>query len=91
MPRLEIDPESPVVRVSTQPMSLNKTGSWRTMAPKLHDAKCTGCQLCWKFCPDACIGMVDGKPVVDMDHCKGCGICAAECPPKALTMVEEAH
>lgn len=91
MPRLELDPKAPVVRTSTRPMSENKTGSWRTMAPVLHDEKCTGCQLCWKFCPEACIAMEDGKPVIDMEHCKGCGICSAECPPKALTMAEETH
>lgn len=90
MPRLKIDPAVPPVRVSTVSMSVNKTGSWRSQAPKLHSEKCTGCNLCWKFCPDACVAMVDGKPVIDMEHCKGCGICAAECPPKCLTMVEEA-
>jgi len=90
MPRLELDPQAPVVRTSTRSQSENLTGNWRTLAPELHAEDCTGCMLCWKFCPDACVGMVDGKPVIDLEHCKGCGICAAECPPKCLTMVEEA-
>jgi 2-oxoacid:acceptor oxidoreductase delta subunit (pyruvate/2-ketoisovalerate family) len=90
MPRLELDLSAPVVRTSTRSMSENLTGNWRTLVPRLHAEKCTGCMLCWKFCPDACVAIVDGKPVIDMDHCKGCGICAVECPPKCLTMVEEA-
>jgi 2-oxoacid:acceptor oxidoreductase delta subunit (pyruvate/2-ketoisovalerate family) len=90
MPRLKIDPKAPPVRVSTGSMAENRTGNWRSQVPVLHSETCTGCMLCWKFCPDACVAMVDGKPVIDLEHCKGCGICAAECPPKSLTMVEEA-
>ncbi len=89
MPRLKIDENLPVVHVSDRSTLENLTGSWRTMAPRLRPEKCTGCMLCWKYCPDACIEMIDGRPVIDMDHCKGCGICVAECPPKCLIMVEE--
>lgn len=90
MPRLEIDPAAPAVRISTRSMAENLTGNWRTLVPRLHPEKCTGCALCWKFCPEACIGISGAKPVIDLDHCKGCGICAAECPPKCLEMIPEA-
>ena len=90
MPRLEMDLDGPAVRVSTRSMTENLTGNWRTMVPRLDAEHCTGCALCWKFCPDACIAVAGAKPVVDLEHCKGCGICAAECPPKCLTMVPEA-
>jgi 2-oxoacid:acceptor oxidoreductase delta subunit (pyruvate/2-ketoisovalerate family) len=59
------------------------TGDWRTERPIHSTEKCINCLLCWMFCPDSSIMVVDGKVVgIDYDHCKGCGICAAECPPK---------
>jgi len=67
----------------------NKTGAWRLIKPVLDADKCTGCLLCWKFCPEACITVADGLPVVDLDYCKGCGICEAECPKGAIAMVAE--
>jgi len=36
----------------------NKTGSWRDFRPIITD-RCTGCGICVKFCPDACIELVD--------------------------------
>jgi len=66
----------------------NKTGSWRSMKPVVDEGKCTGCGICWMYCPDAAI--TKGKPAkVDYRYCKGCGICANECPAKAITMVVE--
>ncbi len=66
-----------------------KTGSWRTMKPKIDLEKCKKCGFCWKFCPDMSIYEVDEYPVIDYDYCKGCGICANECPFDAITMLEE--
>ena len=66
-----------------------ETGSWRTYRPIYHEDRCTQCLLCWIYCPDSAVKVVDGKVVgFDLDHCKGCGICANECPPKcnAITM-----
>jgi pyruvate ferredoxin oxidoreductase delta subunit len=74
----------------TEPGSSEKTetGSWRTLRPALDASKCTGCGLCWLFCPEPAISR--GKPVkIDYRYCKGCGICANECPVKAIIMVEE--
>jgi pyruvate ferredoxin oxidoreductase delta subunit len=42
--------------------------------------------MCWIFCPEHCIEMVEGKSVVNYDFCKGCGICAEECPVGAMSM-----
>ncbi|MBE3129528.1 MAG: 4Fe-4S binding protein, partial [Acidobacteria bacterium] len=52
-------------------------------------SKCIQCGICWKFCPDVSIDIVDNWPVVDYVYCKGCGICAEECPTKCIVMVEE--
>ena len=69
----------------------NETGGWRTNVPTIDPAKCTGCMLCYFYCPDASIVIEnDVATGVDLAHCKGCGICAAECPVDAITMsVEE--
>jgi len=76
--------------VITEPGSSARyeTGSWRDFRPVVDAEKCTGCGMCWLFCPDMAISK--GKPaVVDYRYCKGCGICANECPFKAITMVPE--
>ena len=81
-------PEGPVAAVSTETLP---TAGWRTFRPVVHLERCTRCNFCWKFCPDAAIGFdADGYPVIDLEHCKGCGICAAECPPSTIEMIAEA-
>ena len=86
MPRLEPDSDLPIILVSRGSTSENQTGDWRTLSPRVALESCTGCLLCWKYCPDACVGIRDGKPMIDMDHCKGCGICATECPQRCIHM-----
>lgn len=72
------------------PSSVHLTGTWRTFRPKITLEKCTKCNVCWKFCPDAAIILDgDGWPVIDYDYCKGCGICEVECNPGAITMEKE--
>ncbi len=78
------------------PGAMGKTGYWRTQRPVVNYERCTGCYLCWLYCPDNVIEMVPGKgprgqdiPVIDYDYCKGCGVCAAVCPVKAIDMVDE--
>ena len=84
---LEDLPEGPLATVSSETI---KTGSWSTFRPVIDRAKCTKCNVCWKFCPDVAIRLdKEGWPVVNLDACKGCGICAEECAPKAITMLEE--
>jgi len=73
------------------------TGDWRNSRPVMDSAKCLAvkqgkvtCQICWAYCPDACITQGVG-PVIDLTYCKGCGICAEECPASAIEMVPEAE
>jgi pyruvate ferredoxin oxidoreductase delta subunit len=79
---------------ATIPVSGNsqdfETGGWRSLVPAIDSAKCSGCMLCYFYCPDASIIIEDGKAVgVDLKHCKGCGICSKECPAAAITMKTE--
>jgi pyruvate ferredoxin oxidoreductase delta subunit len=70
--------------------AIEKTGTWRTFRPMIDRARCTRCNVCWKFCPDVAITLdAEGWPVIDYDHCKGCGICEVECAPRAIAMEKE--
>lgn len=71
-----------------------ETGDWRSERPVFDAQKCIHCLICWVYCPDSSILVVNDKVTgIDYKHCKGCGICASECPPKvkAITMVSEAE
>ena len=73
-----------------------ETGDWRSDRPVLIareaclavKADKVVCQLCWVYCPDACITKSVG-PVIDLTYCKGCGICAEVCPANAIEMQPE--
>ena len=67
----------------------NKTGKWRSIKPIIDYNKCISCMICWKYCPEAAIKIINGKPHIDLDYCKGCAICAEECPAKAIKLEEE--
>jgi pyruvate ferredoxin oxidoreductase delta subunit len=74
-----------------------KTGDWRSKRPVMNREACLAvkrgevtCQLCWAYCPDACIERGVG-PEIDLEYCKGCGICAEVCPASAIEMVPEAE
>ncbi len=81
--------EIPLTPISDSPSTITLTGLWRVMCPVVDKKKCKKCTICWKFCPDAAIKLVDGVPVIDLQYCKGCGICAFECPSKCIVMVKE--
>jgi len=81
--------ELPLTPISTEPSTVNQTGLWRVIRPVVDKEKCKKCKICWKFCPDAAIKLVDGEPMIDLRYCKGCGICAFECPQECITMVRE--
>ena len=67
-----------------------KTGGWRSLRPVLDKEKCINCMLCWVYCPDNSIEVVEGKVEgFDFDYCKGCGVCANVCPKGAITMIPE--
>jgi pyruvate ferredoxin oxidoreductase delta subunit len=67
----------------------NKTGHWRSFRPVVEANTCTGCGICFLYCPDASVKIVDKVSLIDYEYCKGCGICAQECPKEAITMKEE--
>ncbi len=68
-----------------------KTGSWRSSRPIIDIDNCIKCYICWKFCPDMAIILVEGEyPRINYDYCKGCGICANQCPKKCIEMEREA-
>jgi pyruvate ferredoxin oxidoreductase delta subunit len=70
--------------------SERRTGDWRTERPIVDREKCNKCGLCWLYCPDAAIKVVDdGYYEPDLYYCKGCGICAEMCPRGAIQMIEE--
>lgn len=80
----------PVTCVCTEPIEMvNKTGLWRANKPIIDYSKCNKCFICWKYCPDVSIEIVEEQPKINYEFCKGCGICANECPKKAITMVIE--
>lgn len=90
MPRLEDGSlDYPQVIVSDRSMRENLTGNWRSLRPAIDAARCTGCLLCWKFCPEACIQLTDKVPRIDFSYCKGCGICVEECPPACIRFEAE--
>lgn len=69
---------------------IRRTGSWRILKPIVDHDKCTGCRICFAYCPDVSITIGDdNKAHIDYDHCKGCLICSSVCPFKAITMVRE--
>lgn len=78
----------PPLAVSLSTTKVNKTGGWRSMRSVIDEAKCVGCGICWKFCPEPCI-IPGEKPHIDFTYCKGCGICAEECPTDAIRFEEE--
>jgi ferredoxin len=47
------------------------------------DAKCTGCKICEKICPDKNITITDGKPTWH-HHCEQCLACIQWCPEEAI-------
>jgi 2-oxoacid:acceptor oxidoreductase delta subunit (pyruvate/2-ketoisovalerate family) len=79
----------PPMAVSFADTRYNKTGDWRAIKPVIDYTKCTSCMICWKFCPDACVKIINGMPHIDFDYCKGCAICIEECPVKAIKAEEE--
>ncbi len=95
--------EIPIAGTILEPGNTVKipTGEWRAFRPIIDKEKCVRCLLCWAYCPDGAIIIVDqpyktasGREYkfsveIDYYHCKGCGICAQECPVKAIQMVEE--
>ena len=64
----------------TEPASLH---------PSIDPARCLGCGICTKVCPEGDIlGIIGGRAeLVEPTHCIGHGACAAACPTGAITLV----
>lgn len=77
--------------VQPDPALLPRTGGWRTgLRPQVDLDGCVNCLLCWVYCPDSAIRVVDGAFAgFDLDLCKGCEICAAVCPAETIAMVAD--
>lgn len=67
-----------------KPGQRRDTGSWRVFTPVVDGKKCTGCKLCWLFCPEAAISWKNSRPVIDYGVCKGCLVCSHECKSGAI-------
>lgn len=59
---------------------------WREAEPSIEQKSCTGCGICYMYCPDGAISIQEGIAKVDYGFCKGCGICARMCGSGAITM-----
>jgi RnfABCDGE-type electron transport complex B subunit len=59
----------------------------RAMVTRNCKAGCIKCELCVKNCPEKCIRMANGIPVVDNAKCTLCGTCVAKCPIKVMALM----
>ena len=48
---------------------------------------CIKCGMCVKKCPEQCIDISSGLPVIDYSKCKSCGICAQTCVDKVFVIL----
>ena len=60
----------------------------KAMVARYCKAGCIKCEMCVRSCPEKCIKMVNGIPVVDYTKCTSCGTCIAKCPVKVMKLVE---
>ncbi|MDD5492149.1 MAG: DUF362 domain-containing protein [bacterium] len=50
-----------------------------SILPDIDPGKCTGCRVCFKWCPVQAISLVNKKAVIDPRKCIGCGDCILSC------------
>jgi ferredoxin len=48
---------------------------------------CIKCAICVRTCPDHCITIVDGVPLIDYTKCSACAACVAKCPTHVLKLL----
>lgn len=54
------------------------------VSPQVDSDKCTGCELCTKWCPVDAISMDNGKALIDTVKCIGCAECVVTCQFNAI-------
>jgi Na+-translocating ferredoxin:NAD+ oxidoreductase RNF subunit RnfB len=59
----------------------------KAQVTKSCKAGCFKCELCVKNCPETCMVMEKGIPVVDYAKCTSCGVCVEKCPKKVITLL----
>ncbi|MCL2130763.1 MAG: RnfABCDGE type electron transport complex subunit B [Treponema sp.] len=59
----------------------------KVMVGKNCKAGCIKCELCVKNCPEECIKMANGIPIVDYAKCTSCGTCVTKCPIKVMKLI----
>lgn len=58
--------------------------------PQIDEAKCIGCELCVKFCPNQTLTMRDNIAVVaNPKACDYVGACQEICPTEAISLTYE--
>ena len=55
-----------------------------TVIPFINNKKCTGCEICLKYCPAEAIRIKEKLALIDATCCAGCGECVATCPNGAI-------
>ncbi|MDR3303878.1 MAG: RnfABCDGE type electron transport complex subunit B [Treponema sp.] len=60
----------------------------KAMVMKTCKSGCIKCELCVKNCPEHCITLDRGLPVIDAAKCTACGTCVSKCPTKVLSMIQ---
>ncbi|MDR2418775.1 MAG: RnfABCDGE type electron transport complex subunit B [Treponema sp.] len=74
---IPIDRVAPLTRCSNR-------NPLKALVLKTCRVGCIKCELCVRACPQHCITMDRGIPVIDTVNCVACGLCVAKCPTKAL-------
>jgi Na+-translocating ferredoxin:NAD+ oxidoreductase RNF subunit RnfB len=59
----------------------------KAMVAKTCKTGCIKCGICVKNCPEVCIVMERGIPVVDYAKCTSCGTCVSKCPRKVFKLI----
>jgi hypothetical protein len=61
-----------------------KLAQHSTIAPKIDESLCIGCQECMPWCAFGAISLVNDKARIDPERCQGCGQCILVCPQGAV-------
>lgn len=55
--------------------------------PRIHTARCTGCEQCINACPTGALAQRDGKAALAYpDACTYCAACETLCPTGAIEL-----